>query len=212
MLFRSRATFDALHGAVENLPVEQLIPVPGHADAPPLDYEFVRSLEWKGETEFVTKGAQRGETITVNVREALDGVRGEARKQRDDEQREAARPGGEVHYHQHKHMGDSFNVTGDGNAVGKDIRQKIEGSFNTNPDVTALLTALRGEMDKLPAADVEKVRPYVEAIEMEAKKEKPSRGFLEMTKNGMVEAAKTCAEMAPSLVSAASAVVGWFSK
>jgi hypothetical protein len=75
-LDKVRATFDALHGAVENLPVEQLIPVPGHADAPPLDYEFVRSLEWKGEEEFVTKGAQRGETKVVNVREALDGVRG----------------------------------------------------------------------------------------------------------------------------------------
>jgi hypothetical protein len=72
-------------------------------------------------------------------------------------------------------MGDSFNVTGDGIAVGKDIRQKIERSFHTNPDVTALLTALRGEMDRLPAADVEKVRPYVEAIKVEAKKEKPNR-------------------------------------
>ena len=192
--------------------MEQLIPVPEHADAPMLDYEFVRSLERKGEKEFVTKGAQRGETIVVNVREALDGVRGEARKQRGDEQREAAQPGGDLHVHHHKHMGDSFNVTGDGDAVGKDIRQKIEGSFHTNPDVTALLTALRGEMDRLPAADVEKVRPYVEAIEVEAKKERPNRGFLELTKNGMVEAAKTCAEMAPSLVNAAGAVVEWFSK
>ncbi len=48
--------------------------------------------------------------------------------------------------------------------------------------------------------------------ETEAKKEKPSKGFLTMTRDGLTSAAKTCAEMAPSLLKAATAVAEWFSR
>jgi hypothetical protein len=48
----------------------------------------VRALEWKGKTEFETKGADPGEIVTVNVRQALAGVRGEARRRLDAEQGE----------------------------------------------------------------------------------------------------------------------------
>ena len=87
VLDQVRFTFDALHGAVDNLPVMQLIPVPGHPNAPMLNYEFVRSLEWNQTATFPTQGTSMGETITVHVREALDGVRGAAREARDAAQR-----------------------------------------------------------------------------------------------------------------------------
>ncbi len=96
--------------------------------------------------------------------------------------------------------------------IGKHNQQSVSDSFNTQKaDLTALLQALRQEFANLPPKAAETVQPYVEAIEAEAKKPKPSGGFLSVTKTGLVEAAKTCAEMAPSLIKAASAVVDFVS-
>ncbi len=118
-----RFTFDSLHNAVEKLPVQELIPVPGRPDAPMLDYAFVRSLEWKEVTRFDTKGAGFGEIITVEVREALDGVRGTARKERD------AQQGKTVHVHPGGIYNDrSTNIGRD--VKGSQVGQNIEKSTN----------------------------------------------------------------------------------
>ncbi len=110
-------------------------------------------------------------------------------------------------------MSENYINKGENNGIiGKQNRQTISGSFNTqNADLTALVETMRKEFEKLPAPETEAVRPYVEAIETEAKKENPDKGFLGVTKDGLVEAAKTCATMTPSLLKAASAVVDWFS-
>jgi hypothetical protein len=39
-----------------------------------LDYEFVRSLEWKGTQDFETAGARSNETITGSMGEVLERV------------------------------------------------------------------------------------------------------------------------------------------
>ena len=82
-----RAVFDALHATVRDLGEKELIPVPEHPEAPMLDYRYVRKLEWAGIREFHADGAP-GALIKVNVAEALDGVRGELRRKRDEEQRQ----------------------------------------------------------------------------------------------------------------------------
>jgi hypothetical protein len=96
---------------------------------------------------------------------------------------------------------------GDGNTQEINVH-----SGNQNADVLPLLLAMRREFDRLPAEAAASARPYVEAIEAEAKKEKPDKSFLELSRNGLVEAAKACAGMAPFLLSAANEVVAWFSK
>ena len=101
------------------------------------------------------------------------------------------------------------SALGDGNTIAN------TDSFNTGihgPELIALLSTLRQEYSKLPAKPAEVARPYVEAIEAETKKEKPNKGFLDVTRKGLVEAVKSCAEMAPSLLKVAGAVADWFSK
>jgi hypothetical protein len=49
-------------------------------------------------------------------------------------------------------------------------------------------------------------------IQAETEKDKPNRNLLDLTKDGMVTAAKTCAAIAPDLLKAATAIVDWFTK
>jgi hypothetical protein len=160
------------------------------------------------------------------VREALDGVRGEARRKRDFAQREESQSSEEKHYHEHEHthMGDTFNM-GDaiGSAVGgRGNRVENSGQFYIQrADLPVLLQAVKALTEastKLTPADAATVQPHVavitagaKTIEAESKKAEPNKGLLELTKDGMVTAAKTCAAMAPSLFETAKAVAEWFS-
>jgi internalin A len=74
-LDRVRFTFDSIHAEIKDLPVKELIPVPGRPDAPCIDYRHLRTWEWNGRAVFDAMGSQPGEIIPVNVREALEGVR-----------------------------------------------------------------------------------------------------------------------------------------
>jgi hypothetical protein len=58
---------------------------------------------------------------------------------------------------------------------------------------------------------VEVIEASVKAIEEEKKKPQPHEGFIKLTGKGLLEAAKTCREMAPSLLKTAHAVAEWFS-
>ena len=78
-LDRVRFTFDSIHAEIKDLPVRELIPVPSRPDAPCIDYRHLRTWEWNGRAVFDAMGSQPGEIIPVNVREALEGVRGPLR-------------------------------------------------------------------------------------------------------------------------------------
>ncbi len=197
-----RFTFESLHGAVENLPVQQLIPVPGHPSAPMLDYEFVRSLEWKGKTEFEAKGTAFGETITVNVGEALEGVRGEAKKQRDEEQRMAA---ASIHHHYPGSEAKFMNIDKSTN-VGRDAINSQFGQTLTNctnmiqQEAPGERKELLEELEKqvrqlvaaLPAEKQEEAPLVVENLEMlvkQATSAKPNRKWYSVSAEGLLEAA-----------------------
>jgi hypothetical protein len=105
--------------------------------------------------------------------------------------------------------------------IGKGNTQNISGSFNTEgADIGALLQAvdrLQQAARKLPSSDADAIRPQLNVLEAGAKtiqaeteKDKPNRNLLDLTKDGMITAAKTCAAMAPSLLQAATAVAQWF--
>jgi len=103
-----------------------------------------------------------------------------------------------------------------GNAYGSAIGQhnsvnNVRSFTRDSADRASMLATMRRELDLLPSELATKLAPYVDAIENEARKERPNPNFLEVTKNGLVEAAKTCAEMAPSLITAVGAVVELFS-
>ena len=122
----------------------------------------------------------------------------------------------------HYYMGDTYNTTmrdAHGSVIGSG-QVTNSGSFNqglSSPELASLLSALRQEVKNLPPEEAESVELIVEKIETDAKtledeekKEKPNRSLLTLTRKGLVDAAKACAEMAPSLVKAATAVAQWY--
>jgi|GEM_PF-1159601 len=215
-----RFTFEALHGAVQNLPVQQLIPVPGHHTAPMLDYEFVRSLEWQGIVDFPTKGIEFGQTILVNVRQALDGVRGTARKKRDEEQRHASAVGPQkiVHVHpgakynekEETGMTDDHSIHIRGDVYGQ-VGQTLTNCMNTIQMQAAgerrkWLEGLHEDVKKLitnlPEDKKEKASEIAENLEMlvkQATSEKPNRKWYSVSADGLLEASKYVNEFAGNI-------------
>lgn len=200
-----RFAFEALHGAVDNLPVQQLIPVPRHPDAPMLDYEFVRSLEWDGTTEFKTKGRAFGQPITVYVQEALDGVRGEARRWREAEQRAARGPN---HYHFYqpenaiKFMNDDHSINIGGDVTNSQVGQTLTNCTNLILEqmpgeqkdlLEELAKQVRELIAALPARKQEDAPQIAENLEMVVKQvtsPKPQRKWYDLSAGGLVEASK----------------------
>jgi internalin A len=222
-----RFTFESLHNAVENLPVQQLIPVPGHPGAPMLDYEFVRSLEWQGSREFPTKGESFGETILVNVREALDGVRGQASRQKDERQRQVAAEQKHIHlgrgsrYYEGHDQSNHQNIH-DGTFHGPvGVNQTFENCYNTiqqveKEDAKQLLTRLVKAVEVLlPNLRDKKVRDnaerQLELLTDEAAQPEPDKNQLALSGKGLIEAAQTCAALAGPVVQAVQAVLSLFS-
>jgi internalin A len=64
-----RDTFTKIHRSFANLEVTEWVPVPGHPDHPPLDYQELLALESMGE-ETVTIGKLR---LRINISQLLDG-------------------------------------------------------------------------------------------------------------------------------------------
>jgi internalin A len=74
-----RDTFNRIHRSFANLEVTEWVPVPGHPDHPPLDYQELLGLEDMGE-QTVTIGKLR---LRLNLRQLLDGYEPlELRKQK----------------------------------------------------------------------------------------------------------------------------------
>jgi hypothetical protein len=135
--------------------------------------------------------------------------------------REAAKP--DIHLHptiinrNYINTGENKGVLGDNND------QTISDSFNTQgPDLAALLQALeylQHAASKLPSSEAGAIRPQLavleagaKTIQTESRKEKRNTNLLDLTKDGMITAAKTCAAVAPDLLKAATAIVDWFTK
>jgi hypothetical protein len=201
-----RYTFETLHRAVDKLPVQELIPVPGRPDAPMLKYGYLRSLLWKGITEHEAEGTRIGETIPVNVREVLDGVRGIERRKQDDEQRKL---GGDTHYHNYvqgdyvkgdKAMNtDSNNITIGGNVTNSQVGQTLTQCINTvkaqaEGERKDLLLELTRQVDaliqRLPPDKHEEVAGNLELMVKAATSAKPNRAWYSVSADGLLEATK----------------------
>jgi len=80
LLTRIRHELENIHSTIAGLRPEEKVPIPGHPEVKPVDYQHLRTLESLGEETFIPQGlAQR-----VSVRYLLDGVEPpEARRERD---------------------------------------------------------------------------------------------------------------------------------
>jgi internalin A len=78
VLFNLRQVFNRIHNSFANLEVTEKVPVPGHPDHPPLDYQELLGLENMGEQTYPI--GKLG--IRVNLRELLDGYEPREARQR----------------------------------------------------------------------------------------------------------------------------------
>ncbi|MDY7014762.1 MAG: COR domain-containing protein, partial [Cyanobacteriota bacterium] len=98
-----RDTFNRIHNSFANLEVNQWVPVPGHPDADPLNYEELLGLEEMGESQ-VAIGKLK---LRLDLRQLLDGyetVASRRRKQWRDRdgyyEEDEGYPGVNIHVHQ----------------------------------------------------------------------------------------------------------------
>jgi internalin A len=211
-----RFTFENIHGAIKDLIVDELIPVPKRPEAPLLDYRHMRALDWNGETTFNAKGIAPGEIIKVDVGEVLNGVRGE-KKRRADELGRAP-----TVIYDRRIMGDQITTSVTGSTTGHITtgkNQTFTECFKTaehaaQPDVQQALKALILEVQnihpQLAAGDRDKAERRLKTITEEAAVSEPDKEQLAVSSKGLIDAAKTCAAMAPSVVTAVKAVLGLF--
>jgi hypothetical protein len=70
LLTRIREQFDAIHHTIQGLQAEEKVPLPGHPELPPVDYQWLRRLESASQTEFTPPGC----IDPMSVSQLLDGV------------------------------------------------------------------------------------------------------------------------------------------
>jgi internalin A len=107
-----RDVFTRIHNSFGNLEVGEWVPVPGHPDHPPLDYQELLGLEEMGIREYPIGKLK----LKVDIRQLLDGyesIESRQRKRLGDEGRDFYPP----EYHSHFHI-DGDYVGGD--KVGND--------------------------------------------------------------------------------------------
>jgi internalin A len=73
-----RDTFTKIHNSFGNLEVEEFVPVPGHPDHPPLDYQELLGLEEMGEREYRVGKLK----LRLDLRQLLDGYESVEARQR----------------------------------------------------------------------------------------------------------------------------------
>ncbi|MDB6119084.1 MAG: small GTP-binding protein [Verrucomicrobiaceae bacterium] len=199
-----RFTFSALHGVIDKLAVEELIPVPKRPDAPMLKYNHMRALHWKGIGEYEAEGTEPGETITVNVREALDGVRGQAQRQRDDAEYARTQERGKyIIYGDYNEGNKQMNID-DHSINARDISNSQVGQTLTNcqnmiqqqapGELKSLLEKLEEEvkllLPKLPEDKQEEAAGNLELLTKAVTGTKPNRAWYSVSSEGLLEASK----------------------
>jgi internalin A len=135
-----RDMFSKIHNSFANLEVSQWVPVPGHPDAEPLDYEELLGLEEMGETK-VRIGKLKTSRDLRQLLDGYDAIEVRRRKQMgDDRDPEDGYPGITNHIHLHvdnklDRSSKTTNQNGRGDNFGGDRIQgdKITGNSDETP-------------------------------------------------------------------------------
>ncbi len=72
-LYSLRLEFAGIHDTIQGTKPREVVPIPGHPDAQPIDYAYLEQLE-KMKMATVPHHAQNGEVIMLDVQELLNGV------------------------------------------------------------------------------------------------------------------------------------------
>ena len=78
-LAKIRGEFDAIHATISKLEVREMVPVPGHPEAEPVDFDLLLQLERNGVETYPV--LSDGKMVLANAREMLNGVESETMRQ-----------------------------------------------------------------------------------------------------------------------------------
>jgi internalin A len=79
-LSKIRGQFDAIHKTISKLEVREMVPVPGHPEAEPVDYDLLLQMDHNNVEAYPVLSG--GKMIVVKVREMLNGVARQEDRQR----------------------------------------------------------------------------------------------------------------------------------
>ena len=79
-LSKIRGQFDAIHKTISKLEVKEMVPVPNHPEAEPVDYDLLLQMDHNSVEVYPV--LSNGKMIVVNVKEMLNGVARELDRQR----------------------------------------------------------------------------------------------------------------------------------
>jgi internalin A len=218
-----RGHFDVIHRSIAKLQAVEKVPVPGRPHIV-LDYRKLLVREANGKTEVEIEDGDK--VIEIPLRKLLEGIESaQSREERRIRQEGVDDKGKHFHFYSGSFPvleGDSVEHIGrDKSTVNiKDstltnspvaIRQKLENSYNTaqqasNDALQPLLKQLCDETAKLlekidDPKKAENVKDDLDSLVKEAAKPEPRRKWLEVSRDGLVDAAKTVGEMAGPIIS-----------
>jgi internalin A len=79
-LYSLRLEFAGIHETIQGTKPQEVVPIPGHPDAPPIGYAYLEELERMG-MNTVPHAAQNGDVIMLDVQALLNGVSTSAMRQ-----------------------------------------------------------------------------------------------------------------------------------
>jgi internalin A len=195
-----RDTFTKIHRSFQNLELTEWVPVPGHPQADPLDYQELLGLEVMGRT---TKDIGKLKE-TFNLRELLDGY--ESIEQRRKSQTSESKYDEDMTVSRVANQPITININNNNSAEANNMSSKQENKFeggnfsgviaphlednakiegnnftqNNNPDTTEILkliASLRGAASHFPEDIQEQVIIDIEDVEAEAQKPADKRSI-----------------------------------
>jgi GTPase SAR1 family protein len=79
-LYSLRLEFASIHETISGTKPQEVVPIPGHPDVPPIGYAYLEQLE-KMKMDTIPHAAPNGQVIMLNVQELLNGVSTSAMRQ-----------------------------------------------------------------------------------------------------------------------------------
>jgi hypothetical protein len=79
-LYSLRLEFAGIHETISGTQPQEVVPIPGHPDVPPVGYAYLEQLE-RMKMDTIPHAAPNGQVIMLNVQELLNGVSTSAMRQ-----------------------------------------------------------------------------------------------------------------------------------
>jgi hypothetical protein len=157
------------------------------------------------------KAAYQGKTVTINLRELLDGfiTPEERRKDEEREQLESKRKGGDTYNITNFNVGG--NMEGSNVSIGEkhQINQTVQDSFNAFPAEiqTALAELIRKTEETLPQVQDPEDKEMLEDALGNLKKSKPNKKAMSVTVKGLIAAAENIKNVSKPVLEIAAKVI-----